>query len=94
MFSVIAYLLVFLSAFFFVCTPFSAYWKQADYVWLVTNGDKFSCRNEGVIIISSAIVSAVQDFVACGLPMILFWKLRIPMKQKFALGGIFSLGFL
>jgi hypothetical protein len=80
--------------FFWICTPFDVYWKLADYVWLQLHQGEFHCYNEGVEIMASCIISAVQDFIACGLPLILFWKLRIPLKQKVALGGIFSLGLL
>jgi hypothetical protein len=92
--SVIMYYIVFQVLMFTSCRPFHAYWKLADYFWLMQNKDKFQCLDEGVILVASAIVSAVQDFIACGLPMILFWKLRIPIRQKIALGGIFALGFL
>jgi len=90
---VILYFLVFFVVMFFTCRPFFAYWKQADHVWLAQNENNFTCIDEGMLIVSSAVISALQDFIACGLPTILFWKLRIPRRQKIALGGIFALGF-
>jgi hypothetical protein len=93
-FSVVGYLITFLTMFFWICRPFHAYWKLADYVWLNTHLGEFRCFDEGATIMASCIISAVQDFVACGLPLVLFWKLRIPLRQKVALGGIFSLGLL
>jgi hypothetical protein len=93
-FSVVAYLIIFLTGFFWMCRPFNAYWKLADYVWLSLHKGEFQCFNEGALIMSSCIISAVQDFVACGLPLVLFWKLSIPIRQKVVLGMIFSLGLL
>lgn len=92
--SVVAYFLVFFTMLFFVCRPFHAYWKLADYTWLYDHKGDFTCWPEGLILVISAAISAFQDVVACFLPMILFWKLRIPMRQKIALGAIFALGFL
>jgi hypothetical protein len=92
--SVIVYYILFQTLMFTSCRPLYAYWKLADYFWLAQNKDKFKCLDEGIILVASAVVSAVQDFVACGMPMILFWKLRIPKQQKIALGGIFALGIL
>jgi len=86
-------LVAFFIILFNVCKPFPSFWLQADYFWLAANENNFKCMNEGVILVSSAAISAVQDFVACGLPIILFWKLQIPKRQKIALGGIFALGF-
>lgn len=92
--SVVVYFVIFQTLMFVSCRPLFSYWKLADYIWLSNNKDNFQCLDEGILLVISAIVSAVQDFIACGLPMILFWKLRIPIRQKIALGGIFALGIL
>jgi hypothetical protein len=91
---VVAYFGIFIFLSFEVCRPLSTYWKQADWFWYAQNEHSFVCMDEAIILVSSAIISAVQDFIACGLPMILFWKLQIPLRQKFALGSIFAVGFL
>ena len=94
----IAFVVVYFCIFFFmmfgICRPLSTYWMQADYFWYAANEGKFDCLNEASTLVASAIISAIQDFIACGLPMALLWKLRIPKKQKIALGAIFSVGFL
>jgi hypothetical protein len=94
----IAFVAVYFAIFFFmlfgVCRPLSTYWMQADYLWYAENEGKFDCLNEASILVASAVISAVQDFIACGLTMILFWKLRIPRRQKIALGAIFAIGIL
>jgi len=78
---------------FLICTPFNSYWLQADYGWLYSHENDFHCSDEGTALVASAAISALQDFLACGMPMILFWKLQIPRRQKLALGAIFSVGF-
>lgn len=91
---VVAYFIGFFINMFLICKPFSTYWLQADYFWLNMHRNDFTCQNEGVVLVISAAISALQDFIACGLPMILLWKLHIPRRQKWALGAIFSVGLL
>ncbi|KAI9790766.1 MAG: hypothetical protein M1833_001762 [Piccolia ochrophora] len=42
----------------------------------------------------STAVDIITDAMIIGLPIHLLWKVRISLRQKFALGGIFCLGFL
>jgi hypothetical protein len=91
---VIAYFCVFFFAGFAQCRPISAIWMQGDYLWYLRNKDTLHCLPEGVMVLSSAAVSTLQDFLACGMPLILFWQLRIPTRQKVMLGAVFSIGFL
>ncbi|OMP88065.1 hypothetical protein BK809_0002822 [Diplodia seriata] len=74
------------------CTPTAAYWFKASPAWRMTH--EYHCINEGAKMISAGVISAVQDFVACVLPMALFWDLRISRQAKFALGFVFSLGLI
>ncbi|KAF2419050.1 hypothetical protein EJ08DRAFT_44817 [Tothia fuscella] len=90
--SVLAYFVVFHLTLFLCCRPLFSSWKQGDFAWLLANRETFTCWDEGKILVATAVVSAIQDFVACGLPMILFWKLHISKRQKIVLGGIFALG--
>ena len=78
------------------CQPFSAYWNSVDIIWLQTHkaGVDFMCDNEGVNDIVLSLFSIAQDFMACGLPLMLFWGLHMPSRQKVALSAIFGLGFL
>jgi hypothetical protein len=74
--------------------PLYADWMLGDPFWWAQHKDEVKSLDEGVIIASSAIVSAVQDFIVCGMPMMVFWKMTIPKRQRIALGAIFAVGFL
>jgi hypothetical protein len=91
---VFVYFVIFLITLFATCQPIYAFWKQVDPTWNGLNEGKYHCINEEKDLLAAAVVSVIQDFIACGLPSVLFWKLRIPKRQKFALGAIFGVGFL
>ncbi|KIW06340.1 hypothetical protein, variant [Verruconis gallopava] len=93
--SVVAYMFAFSLAGVLGCRPISAYWLQVDLTWASTHprGKSYQCINEGAMILSACAVSIVQDFLACGLPLPLFWKLQLPKRQRIALAAIFSVGF-
>jgi hypothetical protein len=74
--------------------PLYADWMLGNPFWWAEHKDEVHYINEGVVIASSAIVSAVQDFIVCGMPMMVFWKMTIPRRQRIALGAIFAVGFL
>jgi hypothetical protein len=90
--SVVVYFIVFFTLLFVLCRPLEAFWLQVDLNWEATH--QYHCINEEWDLVSAGIVSVFHDFVACGMPMILFWKLKIPRRQKVALGAIFGVGFL
>jgi hypothetical protein len=91
---VVVYFVVFWINLFVGCRPFYAFWMQVDLVWNANNAGKYHCFDELKNLIIAAAISVSQDFIACGLPMILFWKLKVPRRQKIALGAIFGVGFL
>jgi hypothetical protein len=91
---VLLYFIIFFFMLFYQCRPLNAFWKQVDYFWYDANKNNFICTDEGAVLVASAVISAIQDFIACGMPMALFRKLRIPRKQKLALGCIFAVGIL
>lgn len=91
---VLAYYITFTVNLFVGCRPINAFWNQADLVWLAENDGKYSCFDEATNMIAAAVISVLQDFIACFMPTILFWKLRIRRQQKFALCAIFGVGFL
>lgn len=93
-FFVVGFCLVFLVLAFFHCKPLNAYWNQGSITWRIANRGKWKCTDEGVLVVTACVISMVQDFVACLLPMALFARLRISRKQKFALASIFGVGFL
>lgn len=97
---VIAYFIAFNLTLFLHCRPFQSYWKQADIRWYfkhkgtpVKKAD-FTCSSESADLIASAIVSIMQDFIAVGIPLFLFWRLRVSRSQKIALGVVFGIGIL
>lgn len=76
----------------FGCDPISAFWDQSDFVRLA-KGYKYRCFDEGVDVFSASVVSTFQDLITAVLPSFLYWNLRIPVRQKIALFGIFAIGY-
>jgi hypothetical protein len=74
------------------CRPLSAYWEQSDVVKII-QGTKFNCNDEGAAITAAGVVSTVQDVIAALLPNFIYWKARIPFRQKAALMGIFATAY-
>jgi hypothetical protein len=74
------------------CRPLSAYWEQSDVVKII-QGAKFNCNDEGAAITAAGVVSTVQDVIAALLPNFIYWKARIPFRQKAALMGIFATAY-
>jgi hypothetical protein len=91
---VVIYFIIFWINLFIGCRPFNAFWNQVNLFWVAANKGKYQCINEPANLLAAAIISVIQDFIACGVPTILFWKLRIPKRQKIALAAIFGVGFL
>lgn len=73
------------------CRPFNSYWLRLDAAWAVSHS--FSCESDGPLIFWVTLVSAIQDFVVTVLPMILCWRLQVPLKQRIAVNAMFALGF-
>jgi hypothetical protein len=93
--SVAAYMIAFLLVGSLGCNPLSAFWQQADVQWAATHpaGQAYHCVNEAAVLLTASGVSILQDFLTCGLPLLLFWKLQLPQQQKIALAAIFGIGF-
>jgi hypothetical protein len=97
---VIAYFIAFNLTLFLHCRPFESYWKQADLRWYfkhkgtVTKKADFVCTSESADLIASGITSILQDFIAVGIPLVLFWRLRVSWQQKISLGVVFGIGIL
>ncbi|OAG14375.1 hypothetical protein CC77DRAFT_918980, partial [Alternaria alternata] len=84
--------IAFVTGFFFVCRPMSAYWEQSDVI-KIAQGVKFNCYDEGAAIVSAGVISTVQDVVTALLPNFIYWKAKIPIRQKVALMGIFATAY-
>lgn len=91
---VIAYMITFNLTLFFGCKPIKAYWMQVDFTWYMANKSKMHCMDEGADYLAASVISVVQDFLACCLPIMIMWTLQIPKRQKLALGGVFGIGLL
>lgn len=97
---VIAYFITFNLTLFLHCRPFESFWKQSDLKWYFkhkgsdTKKADFICTSESADLIASGIVSILQDFIAVGIPLFLFWKLRVSWRQRLALGVVFGIGIL
>ena len=93
-FTVAAFWLSCIIGVFAGCRPFHAYWMQVDPFWLASNQGKYSCIDEAAFILAAAVISMVQDFMVCLLPMVLFLRLNINLRQKLALVVIFGVGIV
>jgi hypothetical protein len=97
-YAAIAYVAIYFGIWFFalfgICRPLSTYWKEADWGWYQENQATVHCLPESRMLIACAVISASQDFIACGLPTILLWKLQMPRRTKIALCCVFAVGFL
>jgi hypothetical protein len=89
---IVAYTVVLTLVPIFGCRPVSAFWDQVDVLKRL-QGYKFTCFDEGADLFAASIISATQDFLTALLPTFLYWNLQISIRQKFALFGIFSIGY-
>lgn len=87
-----AYTIAFMIVPIFGCNPISAFWNQLDFV-LVVKGYSYKCFNEGADVFAAGVISTTQDFLTAMLPTFLYWNLKIPIRQKIALFGIFAIGY-
>jgi hypothetical protein len=92
--SIMMYFIAYVVLLFTRTRPFVADSTMGDPFWWAQHKDQVHELNEGIIIASSAVISAVQDFIVCGMPMIVFWKMSIPTRERIALGAIFAVGIL
>jgi hypothetical protein len=92
--SIMLYFFAFVILIFTRYHPIQADWMLGNPFWWAAHKDEVHGLNEGAIIASSAVISAAQDFVVCGMPMVVFWKMTIPKRERIALGAIFAAGIL
>ncbi|KAF2024511.1 hypothetical protein EK21DRAFT_78572 [Setomelanomma holmii] len=89
---IIAYTIALTLAPILGCKPISAFWDQVD-INKRLKGYKYHCFDEGADVFAASLISAAQDLVTAILSTFLYWKLQMPLRQKFALFGIFSIGY-
>ena len=70
------------------CVPLEAFWN-----WNLAMTTKVYCHSLNVWWTNSAL-NIVTDLAIVLLPMPVLTKLQLPRRQKYALVGVFALGFL
>jgi hypothetical protein len=93
-FSVAAYILTFENTLVFGCRPINAYWNEVDPIWRTSGDHPYKCLSEVGALYAANITSIVQDFLTFLMPLVLFMKLQLPLRQKVVLSVIFGVGFL
>ncbi|CAE7031388.1 hypothetical protein P3342_006613 [Pyrenophora teres f. teres] len=76
----------------FICSPVSAYfqgWSES-----IKAPVPVVCGDQGALFIVFSVISCIQDFVICTLPVFLVRHLQMPQRQKIAICGILGLGIL
>jgi hypothetical protein len=93
---VVCYTTAFTLTLFLGCRPLNAFWHKVDLTWVLSHdeGKDWVCFNEAANLIGATAFSVVQDFIACLMPTIIFWKLSLPLRQKIALSVVFGMGIL
>jgi hypothetical protein len=78
------------------CRPLSAFWWQVDFDWEATHveGIDYKCLQESLIYMWSISFVVVQDFMTVVLPMTIFWRIRLPFRQKVGLSILFGAGIV
>ncbi|KAL6154868.1 hypothetical protein ACJQWK_00888 [Exserohilum turcicum] len=74
------------------CRPISAYWEQSNVINIAL-GKKFNCNQEGAAMAAAGVISTVQDVICALLPNFIYWKAKIPFRQKAALMAIFATAY-
>jgi len=87
---VAAYGITFIIVLVFTCDPVEAYWYRFTASWLKTH--QYKCTDEVAALLVIITISTFQDFIATMLPMFVVYKLRLPIRQKLALAGVFLIG--
>jgi hypothetical protein len=93
-FSVLAYIAIFGIILLKGCAPMNAFWNQVDPAWKRLHAGQYKCLDEPALLFAVNITSIIQDFLTFLMPMMLFWNLRLPTRQKVILQGLFGIGFL
>ncbi|KAF3905036.1 hypothetical protein AA313_de0205336 [Arthrobotrys entomopaga] len=70
----------------FYCLPIRAYWQPYSF-------PDAKCSSDGNVLVSNAAVNIVLDCWLWAMPVPVVWGLRLPMRQKVGLVGVFALGF-
>lgn len=86
--------IIFVFLIIFTCTPVVGTFRLFDITWMIKHGGELTCRDEGAIIVSCAIVGSIQDLLICIMPAMLVWDLKMSTRQKTAVCAIFGVGMI
>jgi ABC-type uncharacterized transport system permease subunit len=93
-YAAIAFIIAFAVAFVLVqlvgCHPLDAYWYSA----LPTYTEEYYCYDEGAAVPAAAIINVIPDFIVVSLPFYVVWGMKMPIRQKLSLFGIFGVGLM
>ncbi|PGH02330.1 hypothetical protein AJ79_07670 [Helicocarpus griseus UAMH5409] len=74
----------------FLCRPIQASW---DFVPPLYKPDyEYHCIDRYTVTFPASIGNAILDFLTMLIPVPIAWQLRLPMRQRLAVIGIFCLG--
>ena len=90
----IGYFITFEATLLLGCSQINAYWNQVNPIWQAENEGKYTCFNEAANIMAATVGAMMTDFGIFVLPLVLFRRLQVSFKQKFALGCVFGVGLL
>lgn len=68
----------------FGCHPVQAFWDRS----------RGKCIDEVKFFMGNGIANLMLDVLVLALPVTMVWRLRMELRQKLALSGIFALGGL
>ena len=87
---VIAYKFIYIIMLCTSCFPLQAIWQKADPAWRTSH--PYVCHtNNGLNITTGSSISAVEDLVLALLPVVLIWRLSVPLRTKIGIWFLFSL---
>lgn len=77
---------------FFFATLFECF--PISQVWTTFYGQPRHCYQYLPMFYGTAVSNMIIDFMIIALPWPMIWRLQMPTRQKFAVGGVFTLGAL
>lgn len=73
----------------FLCAPVQVYWHWVDRFVNTPN-----CQNEATAAVIAGAMNGVTDLIVTILPMFLVFKLKLPLRQRWGICALLSLGIV
>ncbi|KAM0717728.1 hypothetical protein Q7P37_007580 [Cladosporium fusiforme] len=83
----VAIMVIFVLMCVFLCIPVQAYWQFPN----VINGQ---CLDEGKVLLGSAVITCVADFLCTVLPIPAVMRLRMPLRERIGVCFLLSAGIV